>query len=159
MAGDWNSAMHPRAAKGQAGGGEFAAGSSSSSSVKSKKPAGKPAGRTVPKGSLGYDGKRGTGYGKKGGDARVKRLQASLNKLGIKDANGKPLALDGDLGPKTTAAIKAWQRKTGQKPTGFVDAATLRKLGGGRAHATRGHGTHHVRARAASRGAAASTHP
>ena len=135
----WNAAAHPRAPKGSAGGGEFAAGSSGSSS-------GKPKGgrRTVPKGSLGYDGRTGTGYGKKGGDARVKRLQQALNKLGIKDANGHALVEDGDLGPKTTAAIKAWQRKNGMKPTGMVDAAALRKLGGGRT-------THHVRAGAAAR--------
>ena len=142
----WDPSKHARAPKGSSGGGEFTASSSSSSSSSGGKTSSRHAAsrRTVPKGSLGYDGSRGTGYGKKGGDSRVRRLQTALNKLGIKDANGKPLAVDGDLGPKTTAAIKAWQRKNGQKPTGFVDAATLSKLAGHRS-------THHARARAASR--------
>lgn len=141
MAGDWNSAAHPRAPKGP-GGGEFAGKSGSSTRNTSIRKSSST--RAVPKGSLGFNGKTGTGYGKKGGDARVRKLQQALNKLGIKDANGKPLVVDGDLGPKTTAAIRAWQRKNGQKATGFVDAATLRKLG-------RGSSTHHARARAASR--------
>jgi len=145
----WDPSKHARNAKGP-GGGEFAGGSSSSSSrpASSKLRAGArhtSARHPVPKGSLGFDGRTGTGYGKKGGDARVKRLQQALNKLGIKDADGKPLKVDGDLGPKTTAAIKAWQRKNGMKPTGMVDAASLRKLGGSP------RSTHHVRARAASR--------
>jgi hypothetical protein len=142
----WDPTKHARAPKGP-GGGEFAGSSSSSKSTAAKRPSAKrkPAGRTVPKGSLGFNGKTGTGYGKKGGDARVRKLQQALNKLGIKDANGKPLAVDGDLGPKTTAAIKAWQHKNKMPATGFLDAASLRKLGGS------GRTTHHVRAGAASR--------
>jgi len=147
--GMWNSAAHPRNAKGP-GGGEFAGGSSSGSSKPASSKLRAGARRTsarhpVPKGSLGFDGRTGTGYGKKGGDARVKRLQQALNKLGIKDAAGKSLEEDGRLGPLTTSAIKAWQRKNGMKPTGMVDAASLRKLGGSPRT------THHVRARAASR--------
>jgi peptidoglycan hydrolase-like protein with peptidoglycan-binding domain len=149
----WDPTKHARAPKGP-GGGEFSAGSapSSSKSTAPKRPTAKrptakrrSAGRTVPKGSLGFNGKTGTGYGKKGGDARVRKLQQALNKLGLRDAQGKPLAVDGDLGPKTTAAIKAWQHKNKMPATGFLDAASLRKLGGS------GRTTHHVRAGAASR--------
>lgn len=77
---------------------------------------------------LGYDGKAGTGYGSKGGDARVKSMQQSLNRLGLKDADGKPLVVDGKYGPKTTAAVKAAQRALGLPETGKVTAAFITKL-------------------------------
>lgn len=103
-----------------------------------KHPRGKGAtgGQFVAKGSsgqndtVGFDSKRGTGagYGAKGGDARVKQLQRVLNNLGFKDAAGKPLAVDGKLGPKTTAAIKRLQRKMGIKADGLVTPALLKKL-------------------------------
>ena len=128
----FNASMHPRAPKGP-GGGEFAGSSSSSKSTAAKPGTKRPAaraarGRMVPKGSLGFDGKTGTGYGKKGGDARVKAMQKRMNALGITDAQGHPLKVDGMLGPKTTAAIKAWQKRNKMPVTGTVDAASLKKL-------------------------------
>lgn len=97
----WNESLHPREA------GKFTA---------------KSAGD---KGNSSFDGKRGTGYGTKGGDGGVKELQTALNKLGLTDAAGKPLELDGKLGPKTTAAIKKAQRKLGIKADGIVTPALL----------------------------------
>lgn len=97
----------------------------------------KPAGQTAAKktapakkggGNLSFDGKRGAGYGVKGGDKRVKALQEALNRLGLTDGNGKKLAVDGKLGPRTTAAIKKAQRKLGLKADGVVTPALLAQL-------------------------------
>jgi peptidoglycan hydrolase-like protein with peptidoglycan-binding domain len=79
-------------------------------------------------GTLGFDGKRGAGYGVKGGDKRVHALQAALNKLGFTDGSGKSLVKDGKLGPRTTAAIKKAQRQLGLKPDGKVTPALLAQL-------------------------------
>ncbi len=79
---------------------------------------------------LGFDGKRGAGYGVKGGDGNVKALQKALNKLGITDAAGKPLAVDGKFGPKTTAALRRLQRKLGLPVDGKVTPALLKKIQG-----------------------------
>lgn len=78
--------------------------------------------------SLGFDGKRGAGYGDKGGDANVKRLQKELNRLGILDGQGKQLTLDGKFGPKTTAALMRLQRKLGVKADGKITPALLDKI-------------------------------
>lgn len=99
----WNEALHPRDA------GKFTA----------------KAGTEKNKENVSFDGKRGTGYGAKGGDSRVHKLQQALNKLGLTDAAGKSLELDGKLGPKTTAAIKKAQRKLGLKADGVVTPALL----------------------------------
>jgi peptidoglycan hydrolase-like protein with peptidoglycan-binding domain len=132
----WTETMHPRNPKG-AGGGEFKNGGT-----------GKQAGKSsASHGSMSYNGKTGTGYGSKNGDPRVRKLQAALNKLGLKDAQGRPLKLDGKLGPLTTQAIKAWQRKNGMKADGVVTTAMLKQA------TSRGTGrkisTAHIRARAA----------
>lgn len=79
-------------------------------------------------GNLSFDGKRGTGYGVKGGDKRVRGLQEALNRLGLTDADGKKLVVDGKLGPKTTAAIKKAQRALGLKADGVVTPALLKQL-------------------------------
>lgn len=79
-------------------------------------------------GNLAFDGRRGTGYGTRGGDKRVRALQEALNRLGLTDASGKKLAIDGQMGPRTTAAVKRAQRKLGLKPDGVVTPALLRKL-------------------------------
>ena len=55
-------------------------------------------------------------HGSKGNE--VKLLQQFL---GIKD--------DGDFGPVTEAAVKAWQQANGLAPTGIVDAHTARAMG------------------------------
>lgn len=125
----WDSGKHPRAAAGAAGGGQFAAGGSSGGASKSGAGAHKS---TVKKGpqSLSYDAKsgRGAGYGRKGGDPRVRKLQTSLNRLGLKDADGRALKLDGKLGPRTTASVKAAQRKLGLPADGKVTPQLLAKL-------------------------------
>ena len=56
-------------------------------------------------------------------NSRVRDAQEALNK----QANDK-LVVDGKLGPKTRAAIKAFQAKNGLKPTGTLNKATLAKL-------------------------------
>ena len=40
----------------------------------------------------------------------VSKLQKNLNKLGIKDDDGKKLAVDGEFGPKTEAAVRRFQK-------------------------------------------------
>lgn len=93
-------------------------------------------GQFVAKGSsqnsdtVGFDAHKGSGagYGKAGGDARVKALQTYLNSLGFTDAAGKPLKLDGKLGPKTTAAIKRLQRRLGLKADGLVTPTLMNRL-------------------------------
>jgi peptidoglycan hydrolase-like protein with peptidoglycan-binding domain len=128
----FNDALHPRAAAGSSAGGQFAAGGGGGAGAASKKPAGGTAHKTVRKGpqSLSYDAKtgRGAGYGKKGGDPRVKKLQTALNRLGLTDSNGHRLLLDGKLGPRTTHAVKAAQRKLGLPADGKVTPQLLAKL-------------------------------
>lgn len=80
--------------------------------------------------AIGYDGARGSGYGSKGGDPNVKALQKALNKLGITDAQGKPLAVDGKFGPRTTAAVRRLQRKLGLPVDGKVTPALLKRIQG-----------------------------
>jgi HK97 family phage prohead protease len=108
----------PRVEAGSTSGGQFATADSG--------------GRKKSNGSetLSYDPKsnRGTGYGTAGGDARVKKLQEALNRLGLTDQSGKPLKVDGKLGPKTTAAIKKAQRQLGVTPDGKVTPALLERI-------------------------------
>jgi peptidoglycan hydrolase-like protein with peptidoglycan-binding domain len=80
--------------------------------------------------AIGYDGKRGSGYGSAGGDSNVKKLQTALNKLGITDAQGKPLAVDGKFGPKTTAAVMRLQRKLKIPADGKITPALLKRIQG-----------------------------
>jgi peptidoglycan hydrolase-like protein with peptidoglycan-binding domain len=80
--------------------------------------------------ALGYDGKRGSGYGSKGGDSNVKKLQRELNRLGIADAQGKSLAVDGKFGPRTTAAVRRLQRKLKLPVDGKITPALLKRIKG-----------------------------
>lgn len=80
--------------------------------------------------SIGYDGKRGSGYASKGGDSNVKALQKELNRLGILDSQGKKLAVDGKFGPKTTSAVRRLQKKLGLPVDGKVTPALLKKIKG-----------------------------
>lgn len=84
--------------------------------------------RTIPAGMLGFDGVRGTGYGLKGGDKRVRALQEQLNRLGLTDSRGRELRIDGELGPLTTQAIKAAQVRLGMRPTGVIAPAFIDRL-------------------------------
>lgn len=124
----WDPSKHPRAKKGSAGGGRFA--------------------------PLSYNAKAntGTGYGSRNGDDRVRAAQQALNKAGMTDAQGHKLKLDGKLGPKTTAAIEAYQRKHGLKPDGKITPALLKQLtGGGSPGPAKKNTTTAIRKRAASK--------
>lgn len=120
---------HPRAPAGADTGGQFAKGGGGQ-----KKPAPKrrPARRPTnsPAGTLGYDAGsgQGTGYDSKEGDPRVHDLQQALNRLGVTDSAGKPLRDDGQLGPKTTAAVKKLQTQLGLKADGKVTPDLLKQL-------------------------------
>lgn len=102
MALSWDEAKHQRAKAGAAGGGQFI--------------------------SYNAAAKRGTGYGKKGGDDRVQALQRALNALGIKDGKKRSLKVDGMLGPLTTQSVQAAQRRLKMDPTGKVTPGLLRRL-------------------------------
>jgi hypothetical protein len=67
--------------------------------------------------------RRGTGYGRPGGSRRVRDLQRRLTRLGYRPGTG-----DGLFGPRTQAAVLAFQRKHGLPRTGSVGPATLRVL-------------------------------
>lgn len=116
--------LHPRGTG--AVGGQFVAGGAAAK--KTTPPAQKNAKKNGAGGNLSFDGKRGAGYGTKGGDKRVKSLQEALNRLGLTDGSGKKLAVDGKLGPRTTAAIKKAQRKLGLKADGVVTPKLLAQL-------------------------------
>ena len=118
--------LHPRGTG--ALGGQFVAGGAGAAAAKPPARARAAAGKKRPAGNLSFDGRRGPGYGQKNGDKRVKDLQTALNRLGMTDSSGKKLAVDGKLGPKTTAAIKRAQRKMGLKADGVVTPALLAKL-------------------------------
>lgn len=81
-------------------------------------------------GKMSFNGKTGTGYNTPGGDARVKLLQQALNDAGFTDAQGRPLAVDGKLGPLTTAAVKSAQRALGVPTDGVVTPKLLAQIGG-----------------------------
>ena len=65
----------------------------------------------------------GTGFRRPGGSQRVRDLQRRLSRLGY-----RPGASDGLFGPRTQAAVLAFQRKHGLERTGAVSPATLRVL-------------------------------
>lgn len=71
-------------------------------------------------GTFGWDGRHGTGYGQRDGDAHVHDLQEAANTLGITDDHGQPLKDDGKFGPRTAAAVKKLQKTLGMDPTGQV---------------------------------------
>jgi peptidoglycan hydrolase-like protein with peptidoglycan-binding domain len=53
---------------------------------------------------------------------RIERAQTALN------ANGAQLTVDGKMGPKTSAALTAFQQAHGLKATGRVDKETMAAL-------------------------------
>jgi peptidoglycan hydrolase-like protein with peptidoglycan-binding domain len=55
--------------------------------------------------------------------SRAAKVQTALN------ANGAQLSVDGRMGPKTVAAVKAFQQQHKLKATGKVDSATAKALG------------------------------
>jgi peptidoglycan hydrolase-like protein with peptidoglycan-binding domain len=54
---------------------------------------------------------------------RVANVQTALNN------NGAQLNVDGHMGPKTVAALKAFQQQHNLKATGKMDSATAKALG------------------------------
>lgn len=66
-------------------------------------------------------------FGEHGAD--VEGLQRSLNQLGIRDANGKPLKPDGDFGIHTREAVTAFQTANGLKVDGLAGRETLEAIG------------------------------
>jgi peptidoglycan hydrolase-like protein with peptidoglycan-binding domain len=60
--------------------------------------------------------------------AQVERVQKAL-----KDAGHDPGAIDGVMGARTSAALKAYQTKEGLSASGQLDDATMAKIGGGQA--------------------------
>jgi peptidoglycan hydrolase-like protein with peptidoglycan-binding domain len=57
--------------------------------------------------------------------ADIERVQKAL-----KDSGHDPGPIDGVSGPRTAAALKAYQKAQGLEATGRLDDATLAKLGG-----------------------------
>jgi len=53
---------------------------------------------------------------------RVEHLQIALAR------SGADVAIDGIWGPKTTVALRAFQKGHGLKVTGWIDQATVRAL-------------------------------
>lgn len=123
---------HPRAPKGSAGGGKFVAAKAGGGGSGGGGGGGKGSGGAgkTNTGTLAFDPKtgHGTGYGVHGGDPRVRALQQALTRLHVTDDAGKPLAADGQLGPKTSAAVKKLQAKLGLPADGAVTPALLRRI-------------------------------
>ena len=55
--------------------------------------------------------------------AMVRKAQTQLNQLGFD--TGTP---DGEMGPRTRSAVKAFQRSLGLKETGVIDADLIKEL-------------------------------
>lgn len=58
----------------------------------------------------------------------VKALQAQLNQLGYKGANGQPITPDGDFGGNTKAALESFQRANHLTADGIAGSSTLGAL-------------------------------
>lgn len=119
----WNPSQHPRAKAGSGAGGQFV---------------------PLSKGS-GYATK--THGRKKRQVTAVKVVQSLLNRRGVKDKNGKHLAVDGYYGPLTTSAVKRFQAHHGLHTTGKVDRATLAALRKGAPKAGSKTEGHHAKAK------------
>jgi peptidoglycan hydrolase-like protein with peptidoglycan-binding domain len=59
----------------------------------------------------------------------VRSLQQRLNQLGMRDARGQPLGVDGDFGDRTREAVERFQRSRGIAADGVVGRDTFRELG------------------------------
>lgn len=130
VAGDVDRARSPENGESAPAGGQFAPGGGR---VGGKGKRTKPRRRApkkppAPAGPLSFDGKTGSGYGIKGGDPRVRTLQAALTRLGITDSAGNELAPDGKYGPKTTSAVKKLQKALGLEADGKVTPELLKQI-------------------------------
>ena len=74
-----------------------------------------------------------SGAARGGGSENVKKVQAAL-----KEKGQDPGPIDGVMGPKTKAAIKAYQSANNIKPTGRLDSETAKSLGMGSASSSGG---------------------
>lgn len=116
------------------GGGRVAAKGKSKSAPRRRKSKGaaRPAGGArkpaAPDPNLSFDGKTGTGYGVKGGDPRVRQLQALANHLGVTDLHDQALAVDGRYGPRTTSVVKKLQKALGVPVDGKVTPEFMQRL-------------------------------
>jgi hypothetical protein len=137
LAESFDPGSHPRADAGSPQGGQFTTAGGGGMATKTTQPRHATAHHRrrahhvrIPAGVLGYDpgGDSGTGYGKRGGDPRVRRLQLALNRLGLVDGRGRRLKLDGKLGPRTTESVRAAQRRLGLTADGLVTPKLLRQL-------------------------------
>jgi len=137
----WVPSQHPRAPKGSTGGGQFAPASGGQGQAKSGKDTRATPGNANP-----------VGLGERG--RRVHDLQERLNALGAH------LAVDGIFGPKTLAAVRAFQQAHGLKVDGLVGPHTTAALRGHNA-ATHHHkpGTHHHHHHKAGTVKPSGTHP
>lgn len=129
----WDELLHPRAPAGDPTGGQFAPadqGQSKSQEKKDEQKSKTDRSKLYAGPNMSYDPRknRGTGYDRRGGDRRVRMLQRALNRLGLRDAQGRKLDVDGQLGPLTTQSIKAAQRKLGLKADGVVTPQLLERL-------------------------------
>jgi peptidoglycan hydrolase-like protein with peptidoglycan-binding domain len=62
-------------------------------------------------------------FGEKGPE--VERAQVLLNRLGYVGADGKPLAVDKEIGPNTLSAVQKFQNDHGIKDSGIIGPKTL----------------------------------
>jgi hypothetical protein len=60
----------------------------------------------------------------------IGEVQSALNKLGFKDADGKTLSIDGQVGKNTKFAVQAFQKKYGLTVDGIPGLNTMAKLQG-----------------------------
>lgn len=58
----------------------------------------------------------------------VRALQETLNRLGYRDDQGRPLAADGDFGERSRQALAAFQRENGLREDGVAGPRTLEAL-------------------------------
>ena len=58
----------------------------------------------------------------------VRSVQAVLQRIGITDAAGRQVVVDGSYGPQTAAAVKRFQKRKGLTVDGKVGPQTWRKL-------------------------------
>jgi peptidoglycan hydrolase-like protein with peptidoglycan-binding domain len=59
----------------------------------------------------------------------VRSLQQRLNQLGMRDAQGRAITVDGDFGDRTREAVERFQRSRGITADGVVGRDTFRELG------------------------------
>jgi len=64
----------------------------------------------------------------------VRELQQTLDRLGYRDVNGRPLRIDGDFGHRTEEAVKSFQVAHGLPPVGHVGPRTHAALEAARLH-------------------------